>query len=217
MSDLGMTVRARFERFPATVKGAFVLRGEDRDPHLVSFVEGRVAAVQGRDATPISMDRAVVDVPPHQDVFLPFEFSVTDLEPGWYGLECDLEVDGVSATYPGGRRFAVAWPRGTVRRGSFPLGSGLALDDGTKISLEQLELAGDHASLRFRSEPPRSLSVRVLADGARLAELEREADAETGKGSVMTYPVMRTQSTLRIELKGRGGETSLDLDLDALS
>ena len=29
------SIRAHFERFPATVKGAFVLRGADRDPHQV--------------------------------------------------------------------------------------------------------------------------------------------------------------------------------------
>ena len=30
-----ISVRARFERFPATVKGAFILRGEDANPHQV--------------------------------------------------------------------------------------------------------------------------------------------------------------------------------------
>ena len=29
-----VAIRAHFEKFPATVKGAFVLRSADRDPHL---------------------------------------------------------------------------------------------------------------------------------------------------------------------------------------
>src|SRR2546427_30058 len=42
-----VSVRTRFDRFPATVKGAFVVRGEDRDPHQV---EVRVGGVKARVA-----------------------------------------------------------------------------------------------------------------------------------------------------------------------
>ena len=40
-----ISVRARFERFPATVKGAFIFRGEDANPHQVAVEGARVAGL----------------------------------------------------------------------------------------------------------------------------------------------------------------------------
>jgi hypothetical protein len=44
-----LSVRARFERLPATLKGAFILRGEDADPHQVEFLGASIVGV-GTDA-----------------------------------------------------------------------------------------------------------------------------------------------------------------------
>jgi len=49
------SLRARFERFPATVKGAFVVRGEDTYPHQVVFHEARVVRVPGPGSMPIPL------------------------------------------------------------------------------------------------------------------------------------------------------------------
>ena len=55
MTSEPISVRARFERFPATVKGAFIIRGEDPDPHQVVFREARVVAIGGAHTHPIAM------------------------------------------------------------------------------------------------------------------------------------------------------------------
>lgn len=203
MTEMDISIRARFERFPATVKGAFVVRGEDANPHLVSFREARVVPVMGDTSIPVPMKPAVIDVPPHQDVFLPFEFSVTDLAPGWYGLECDVDVDAVSRTMPGGRTFAVQWPRATVRRGSVAVDKAVPLG-GVTLRLERLDCASDHAVLRFAVDPAHPVTLKLLADGERLGDLASEFDPTSGEGSVKTYPLMRAHGTLRIEATGRG-------------
>ena len=51
-----ISIRSRFEKFPASVKGAFVVRGEDTDPHQVSIVEARVARFPGGQGRPIGVD-----------------------------------------------------------------------------------------------------------------------------------------------------------------
>jgi hypothetical protein len=195
-------VRARFEKFPATVKGAFILRGEDRDPHQVVFKQVRVVGVAGQGDQPIQVAADTLDVAPKHDVFVPFELGVTELEPGWYGFECEVDVDGVRHTYPGGRRFAVAWPRATVRRGTVRVDKRVRLGAMT-VRVEQVECGGDSIRLSLVLDPPGPLTVRLSAGGARVEVLELELDDATGRGKVTAYPLMRTDAALHIELKGR--------------
>ena len=54
MSD-PISVRARFERFPATVKGAFIFRGEDANPHQVVVGGARVSALGAGGSSPVPM------------------------------------------------------------------------------------------------------------------------------------------------------------------
>ena len=77
-----------------------MIRGEDANPHQVSFREARVVRIGGGPGQPIAMKEAVIHAPPHQDVFLPFEFSITDLGSGWYGLEADSRKLTVVSTNP---------------------------------------------------------------------------------------------------------------------
>ena len=201
--DASISVRARFERFPATVKGAFIFRGEDPDPHQVVVSEARVAAVGGGGSTPLPMAPLTLDVVPHRDVFVPFEFAVTELEPGWYTLVCDLEVDGASSTYDGGNRFSVAWPRATIRRGSIKIDE-LVQVGGSVVHVDHLECLGDSIRLSLEVDPPTEVGVRLSADGRRVQVLDLEIDDTTGKGSVTAYPLLRADEVLRIGLKGRG-------------
>src|ERR687888_2045334 len=120
MSDISL--RARFERFPATVKGAFVVRGEDAYPHQVAFHEARVVRAPGPGGQAIPLTPVTLDVPPHKDLFVPFEFSIGEFEPGWYGLEADVEGDGERRAMPGGRRFFVPRAPGGGKAGKFPGG-----------------------------------------------------------------------------------------------
>ncbi len=209
-----VSVRARFERFPATVKGAFVLRGEDRDPHQVVLREARAVGVAGQEGRPITLEPVTLDVAPRRDLFVPFELQVTELEPGWYGLECDLDVDGIAGTFPGGKRFAVAWPRATVRRGQIRIDREVTVG-GATVRVEQIECGGDSIKVPFVVTPPEPLAGRLSADGKRLQLLETENDEASGRGKFTAYPLMKTNRSLRIELKGRGrgAEAALDVPL----
>jgi hypothetical protein len=209
-----ISVRARFERFPATVKGAFILRGEDADPHQVEFHRAAVVGIGLGSAHPMPMPPATLDVAPHRDVFVPFEMGVAELDPGWYTMTCDLEVDGSARTYDGGRRFAVAWPRASVRRGVVKVQRAVGVGDA-KVLVEQLDCAGDSVKVHLRVDPPGPVSARLWADGGRLEVLDTEVDEATGRGKVVAYPVMREHGVLRIELHGRarGAEGSLEVPL----
>lgn len=213
-----LSVRARFERFPATVKGALILRGEDPDPHQVVFHGVRAVPVGDGERREVPVGVSVLDVAPHRDLFVPFELMVADLPPGWYGFECDLEVDGVLGTYSGGRRFLVPWPRGTVRRGTVPVGEGFALGGGEpiRVRLERVECAADAARLTLEVEPFTPLRLRVLADGEVLPLLELEEEADRGVVRVRAYPLLRSHRILRVEARGRGrAEGALEVRLPA--
>ena len=207
MAPEHISIRARFERFPATVKGAFIIRGEDRDPHQVVLREARVVAVDGRTARPLPMALATLDVAPHQDVFVPFEVGVSDLAAGWYEFVCDLDVDGMPGSFPGGKRFAVAWPRATVRRGQVRVDKELRLGKGTTVLIEQVELGGDSIKLHLSASPPGQLTAKLSADGDRLEILTSEVDEASGRVKVTAYPLLRSHTSLKIELKGRGRGT----------
>ena len=209
-----ISVRARFERFPATVKGAFIFRGESSNPHQVVLLGARVAAVGPGGSSEVPIAPVTLDVIPHRDVFVPFELPVAELDPGWYELLCDVEVDGSPYTYDGGRRFCVPWPRATVRRGTMKVERDVALGEAT-VRVEQLDCAGDSVKLLLRIDPPGSITVRLSADGRRLEILESEIDEATGRGRVVAYPVLRTDAVVRVEFrgKGRGAEATLEVPL----
>lgn len=193
-----VSIRAHFERFPATVKGAFVVRGEDPNPHQVSISSARCISVDRSAERPIGLEPVILDVAPHVNVFVPFELSVSDLTPGWYELECETKLDGVDATFPGGRRFLVSWPRGAVRRGRVPIGKRLRSQDGG-IEIEHVDLAGDSIKVHVAPAAPEHLSLRLFADGAPLPVLDVDVADKDGSGVVSAYPLLRTQEILRIE------------------
>jgi hypothetical protein len=173
----------------------------------VSFREARVVRIGGGPGQPIAMKEAIVHAPPHQDVFLPFEFSITDLGPGWYGLEADMDIDGGPRTFPGGRTFAVAWPRASSRRGTVTIDQKVETTAGGSVHLAGLECAGDHTWIRYETDTGEPVAIGLIADGDRLTELESEFDTELGAGRVKTYPLMRTHRQLRIQI---GPEAALD-------
>lgn len=205
-----LSVRARFERLPATLKGAFILRGEDADPHQVEFRGASIVGVGVDVRVPLPIAAASLDAAPHRDVFVPFEVPIAELGPGWYTLEAELEVDGTASSYDGGRRFAVAWPRATVRRGELRIERDVSVR-GTKVRLEHLELAGDSAKLHLRTDPPGEVSVSVAADGDRLEQLEVETDEGGGRIKVTTYPVLKAHRSLRIDVRGAAGAIDVAL------
>jgi hypothetical protein len=197
--DERVSIRAHYERFPATIKGALVLRGEDADPHQVWVERCRIAEVAGAAVAPVAVEDLTLDVAPHRDLFVPFEFPLTELNAGWYGIECDVTIDGVPATVRPGSRFPVAWPRATVRRGSVSVGRKLETEREV-ATIDQVDLGGDSIRITYSAETP--LTMSLSADGAMIPTLESEFDADAGRGRVVGYPVLKTQSTLTIQAEG---------------
>src|SRR5262245_56772401 len=208
-----ISVRARFERFPATVKGAFIFRGEDPDPHQVVVGGARVSALGPGGSSAMPLAPVTLDVRPHRDAFVPCELPLADLEPGWYTLVCDVEVDGSPATFDGGRRFSVPWPRATDRRGQVKVGKRVRLGDQI-VHVEQVDCSGDSIRVNLRIDPPGAVTLKLFAGGRRLRVLEMEAD-EAGRAKVTAYPLMVADELLRIELRGRarGSEEAIEVPL----
>jgi hypothetical protein len=195
-----VSFRAHYERFPASVKGAFVLRAADGDPHQVRIVVARVREIVASGSIPIDLDDVTLDVAPNLDLFVPFEFGLTDLTAGWYGLECEVAIDGSPATVRPGDRFAIPWPRATVRRGTVPVKKTATVDGGPNVRIEQVECTGDSATLHYTS--PTQVDVRLSADGHRIPVVEASFDEERAVGSVMSYPLLKTHALLTIDVRG---------------
>jgi hypothetical protein len=191
-----VSIRAHYERFPATIKGAFVMRGADRNPHQIVIHEARVAEIGSRRGTPIGIEPVTLDVAPNLDLFVPFEFPVLDLESGWYALECDVAIDGDPETVRPGRRFAVPWPRSSVRRGSVPVGSLVGSAEG-EVKLEALECRGDCVELTYEAD--RQPNIALSVDGDELAVIEHVFD-EGGSGKVIAYPVLKAHRRLTLRV-----------------
>jgi hypothetical protein len=200
--DERVSIRAHFERFPATVKGAFVLRGADRDPHQVQIFSARVREIAGGKGFPIGLEPVTLDVAPNLDLFVPFEFAITELSAGWYGLECDVAVDGSPSNIRPEKRFSVPWPRATVRRGNVQVARAAQIEAGPKVRIEQVECGGESVRLTYSSTPPESVVIRLAADGEPLQILETEFDEANGRGRVTAYPILKTQSHLMIDVRG---------------
>lgn len=197
--DGEISIRAHYERFPATIKGAFVLRGEGRDPRQVRIEDARVIEVSGGGSQSLALETVTLEVAPHLDLFVPFEVPLTDLGAGWYALECDVLIDGVPDVVHPGDRFPVAWPRATVRRG--PVAVGKSLDaGGNKVAFEQIDCAGD--SIRIGFTATTAPSVKLSADGDTVPVLDAEFDETSGRGRIIGYPLLKTQRELSIEAKG---------------
>jgi hypothetical protein len=144
-----ISVRTRFERFPANIKGAFVLQGADGDPHLVSVEGAVVARIPSGLSVEVPVERAQIHVAPSRDLFIPFEAPVLELEPGWYVIRSSMRVDGGKPEAFDSRPFAVPWTRADVRRGSVDLRRSISLG-GVEVVLERLELGGDATVLSWR-------------------------------------------------------------------
>jgi hypothetical protein len=191
--DDRVAIRAKFERFPAAVKGAFLLRGADGLPHQVRLADARAAELAGGEPRPVGVESVVLEVSPTQETFVPFEISTIDMPSGWYRLECDVVVDGEPTTASPGDRFSMSWPRAAVRRGTVTIGAKV-----DAVSIESLECLGDSIRIVFAADAPPRLSLAV--DGGPHAVLDIEYEQESGRGRVIAYPVMRADQRLAINL-----------------
>ena len=200
-------IRAHFERFPASLKGAFVMRGADGNPHQVRLDEARAVELAGHGTVPMGVPGATLDVAPNRDLFVPFEFPVAELDPGWYAIECRVAIDGTPETVRPGSRFAVPWPRGTTRRDRVAIGKSVVAAGG-KVRLEQIECRSDSTELRYEGA---EAIVTLTADGGRVPVLDATFDEETGTGSVTAYPLRKADNALTIAVKGAGDPVEVRL------
>jgi len=206
--DDRISFRAAYERFPATVKGAFVLRGADRDPHQVRIEAARVVELSGGSGLPIDLPVVTQDVAPNLDLFIPFEVPTTDLGPGWYQLTCDVVVDGVAGQEQPGEPFPIPWPRGSVRRGTVDVGKAVAAAGG-KLRIEHVECGGDSIKVSYTAQEP--ALIKLTADGMVVAVIARAFDEDSGAGRVVAYPVLKSHRRLGIDVKGAAGPVEVKL------
>ena len=111
---------------------------------------------------------------------MPFEVPLLDLGPGWYRLEVDVVVDGDDGVVHPGDRFAMAWPRGSMRRGSASVGRTIAAGASTSVTIEQVECAPD--SVRVTYAAPSRVGLSLAADDVTLPQIDEDFDEEAGRG-----------------------------------
>jgi hypothetical protein len=210
-----VSVGTVFDRFPASVRGAVVVRAQDHEPHQIRLLAVRVAQAHdlAKDVHRAGVEEATVDVAPHREVLIPFDVPFADLGPGWFCVVADIEVDGsLRMTGPkgGGKRFGVPWPAEEVRR--------LDLKPNLKVGkalVERIQSRSDRTEIRWRppaQEPDAEL--RVSAGSRRLPAVEATDDRRSGTRVTVTHPVPRRSEQLTIELSGHGREkSSATLDL----
>jgi hypothetical protein len=201
-------VRTRFERFPASLKGAFVLRGADGNPHAIRLEWARLARIPTGPAKPVPVEDRMLDVAPSRDLFVPFEVGVSELEPAWYVIESAVRVDAGRTWEFESRAFTIPWPRSELRRGTFRLDRAVEAG-GRAFHLDRVELGADTAAVVWSEDGPGSGAHAVLLADGRVQEVLPDeavagrAEHRTGPGErrTVSYPVPR--STVRLEVQVR--------------
>ncbi|HWC32722.1 MAG TPA: hypothetical protein VG709_06295 [Actinomycetota bacterium] len=192
-----------FERFPASVRGAVIVRGLDADPHQVAISE--IAAVEAADPsrlrTALDLEPVSVDVIPRGEVVVPFDVPFASLEPGWYRIEVEGLVDGQWRVRGpvDHKTFVVPWPAEDVRRGHVTVGRSVG---GAEI--ERVESRSDRSIVRWRAEGDADL--RIVVGRHRLPLIERP-DPSTGERTTIAYPLLKRYTSLTLEVD-RGRERS---------
>lgn len=213
--DLAETVRVDtvFERFPASVRGAVVLRGRDGDPHHVALTEAAVVELgKASPARVLELGDVIVNVAPRKDVMIPFEVMFAGLEPGWYRVEAEVVVDGqerVRGPLEEPRRFVVGWPSGAIRKGSVDCGLTIAVPGSAGVTVERVVCKGDAAVVHWRHRPGDGADdrefgeLKVRAGRSRLTPIEDGFEFGTGRRTTTVYPVPKGESELAFELDRR--------------
>ena len=220
-------VRTRFERFPAAIKGAFVMRGSDGNPHAVRLDWARVARFPSGPASPFPTEERILDANPIRDLFVPFEAPVLDLEPGWYVIESSIQIDAARSWVFSSRPFSIPWPRSEVRRGTVSIGKGVAAG-GRRFSLERVELNPGWSALIWKPIRPTGGGVQaeesgeqdgadvegvLIADGEELERVPADAVGipqlrSAVEQRTLSYPVRRSSTALAALMRLPSGDQS---------
>jgi hypothetical protein len=174
------------------------MRGADGNPHQIRLDDARAVELSGHGSISMGVQPATLEVAPNRDLFVPFEFPVAELASGWYGVECQVAIDGSPGTVRPDARFVVPWSRGATRRDQVVVGRSVPVG-GEKVRLDQLVCHVDTSELRYEGT---EATITLAADGSRVPTLETTFDAETGSGSVTAYPLLKVDHVLTISIKG---------------
>jgi hypothetical protein len=226
-----VTVDVVFERFPASIRGAVVVRGADPEPHQIRLVELAVteAHAPAKAVHEIQSGAVTVDLVPRGEVLIPFDVPFSDLRPGWYTVTAAVVVDGQQRV--GGpnelKRFVVPWPAGEVRRGTIPADLAIRVPGSEGAVIDRVECKSDRTIVRWRHSPggqagePEFEDLRILAGSRKLPSLETTHDPGTGARTTVIHPLLKRHRRLTFELDRRSrpgrppqrGKWSATLDL----
>lgn len=92
----GVDIDVRYERLSTGIRGAFLLRSADGDPHQVEIRGARLVPGDGADH-PLSMEDVLVDLQPGRDLVVPFEIKPGEVPRGSYAVRAAVTVDGMPA------------------------------------------------------------------------------------------------------------------------
>ena len=220
-----------FERFPASVRGAVVVRGTDPEPHQIRLDTLSVteAHAPSRVAHEVPSGAVTVDVVPRGEILIPFDVPFTELAPGWYGVTAAVVVDGQQRIEGPGeiRRFVVPWPAEEIRKGSIPADLPIRVPGSQGAVVERVDCKADRAIVRWRHAPgesagePEFPDLRVFAGSRRLPNVDSGGDPGTGERITVTHPVLKRHRQLTFEIDRRfrhgrpaqRGKWSASLDL----
>jgi hypothetical protein len=209
-----VTVGTVFDRFPASVRGAVVVRAEDREPHQIRLVAVRVVHAHdlSKEVHRAGIEEATVDVAPHKEVLIPFDVPFAEVGPGWFCVVAEVDVDGglrITGPEGGGKRFSVPWQPEEVRKAD--LKPNLKLGGAV---IERIQSKPDRTEVRWR--PPKGkegAELRLSAGTQRLPVVEVTNDTRTGLRTTVAHPVPKRTEQITVEL-GRGtASSSASLDL----
>jgi hypothetical protein len=209
-----VSVDTVFDRFPASVRGAVVVRGLDRQPHQIRLVGAEVVPAHdlARGVHPVAAEGATVDVPPHREVLIPFDVPFAGLEPGWYCVVAEVEIDGgthLRGPEDGGKRFVVPWPSAEVRRADLRPN----LEIGGAM-IERVELKTDRTAVRWRPpEDAPDAQLRLRLGNRRLPVVEATDDPRGGGRVTVAHPVPKRATQLELEVTAGRRKTAAALDL----
>jgi hypothetical protein len=208
-------VQTRFERFPASIKGAFVMAGADGNPHAIHIGSAQVIRIPGGPAKPVPLEDRQLNVAPSRDLFIPFEVPVMDLDPGWYQFVSVVKVDGAREWTFRSRPFTIPWPRNDVRRGAMVVGERVWAE-GMEFEVERVELGADAAVVVWReaqgdSDPATAAapdaSAVLFADGIELAAIPSFEGSrvfeprQPGERRSVSYPVPKATRSLEVMIR----------------
>lgn len=209
-----VSVDVVFDRFPASVRGAVVVRGLDSEPHQIRIIGAEVVEAHDprRGVHPVAVDAATVDVAPRREVLVPFDVPFAELPPGWYCVVADVQVDGslrLRGPQGGGKRFGVPWPPEEVRR--VDLKPNLKL--GAAV-IERIQSKTDRTEIRWHLTGAETAALKVSAGSRRLPLVETVDDPKTAGRISVAHPIPKKAEQLTFELIGKDRrKASATLDL----